>query len=189
MSDDDCVTDRGATFCIRQRVTRKLRGFKHVGTIMAIEPGKTNTGAKRMAARVCWDGDEPGDLAYGYLFEELKPSAKAPKAAPVCRRPASLGGAKKRKPKERPSYDTSTSEGQKRLMQESAGFEYVAPQRIATTAPGDYGADPIGPGDDGVFRWRMVPSGDIVDKAEHDRRLKRGLRGRLGSTERRGKRR
>lgn len=30
----------------------------------------------------------------------------------------------------------------------------------------DYGADPIGDG-----KFRMVPSGDIVDRAERDRRL------------------
>ncbi len=35
-------------------------------------------------------------------------------------------------------------------------------------APGDYGADPVG---DGTFR--MVPSGDIVDFDERNRRLKR----------------
>lgn len=39
---------------------------------------------------------------------------------------------------------------------------------IDVNAPGDYGADPIG---DGTFR--MVPSGDVVDAAERDRRLKR----------------
>jgi hypothetical protein len=78
-----------------------------------------------------------------------------------------------RKKLTRPSYDTSTGEGQKRLMQESVGLEYVQPRRIEAT-PGDYGADPIGPDEDGVFCWRMVPSGDIVDKAEHDRRLTRG---------------
>lgn len=38
--------------------------------------------------------------------------------------------------------------------------------RIDTTAPGDYGADPLG---DGTFR--MVPSGDVVDLAERNRRL------------------
>lgn len=37
---------------------------------------------------------------------------------------------------------------------------------IDTSKPGDYGADPIG---DGTFR--MVPSGDIVDHAERNRRL------------------
>jgi len=39
-------------------------------------------------------------------------------------------------------------------------------------APGDYGCDPLGGG-----MFRMVPSGDIVDAAEKERRLKaRGLR-------------
>lgn len=37
---------------------------------------------------------------------------------------------------------------------------------IDTSAPGDYGCDPLG---DGTFR--MVPSGDIVDQTERDRRL------------------
>lgn len=39
---------------------------------------------------------------------------------------------------------------------------------IDTRASGDYGADPIG---DGTFR--MVPSGDIVDLAERNKRLTR----------------
>ena len=82
---------------------------------------------------------------------------------------------RKKKAPDRPSYDTSTGAGQKRLMQESVGLEYVSPRRIAT-APGDYGADPLGPDEGGVFRWRMVPSGDVVDKAEHDRRLTRGAK-------------
>lgn len=43
---------------------------------------------------------------------------------------------------------------------------------IDTNAPGDYGADPIG---DGLFR--MVPSGDVVDFEERNRRLKRKLAG------------
>lgn len=37
---------------------------------------------------------------------------------------------------------------------------------VNVNAPGDYGADPIG---DGTFR--MVPSGDVVDLAERNRRL------------------
>jgi hypothetical protein len=44
----------------------------------------------------------------------------------------------------------------------------VRRETIDTRAPGDYGADPIG---DGMFR--MVPSGDIVDFAERNRRLER----------------
>lgn len=53
--------------------------------------------------------------------------------------------------------------------------ETLTPVRrtIDTSAPGDYGADPIG---DGMFR--MVPSGDIVDFEERNRRLKKpALRG------------
>ena len=37
---------------------------------------------------------------------------------------------------------------------------------VDTSRAGDYGADPIG---DGTFR--MVPSGDIVDMSERNRRL------------------
>ncbi len=39
---------------------------------------------------------------------------------------------------------------------------------VDTRRPGDYGADPL---PDGTFR--MVPSGDIVDLTERNRRLKR----------------
>lgn len=46
-------------------------------------------------------------------------------------------------------------------------------QPITRTPGKDYGADPIGPNDDGVFQWRMVPSGDVVDAVERERRLKR----------------
>ena len=38
--------------------------------------------------------------------------------------------------------------------------------RVDTSKPGDYGSDPIGPD-----RFRMIPSGDIVDTAERARRL------------------
>jgi len=41
-----------------------------------------------------------------------------------------------------------------------------ARETIDTSKQGDYGADPIG---DGTFR--MVPSGDIVNLAERNRRL------------------
>lgn len=41
-------------------------------------------------------------------------------------------------------------------------------ERIDVSKAGDYGADPMG---DGTFR--MVPSGDIVDFAERQRRLAR----------------
>lgn len=66
--------------------------------------------------------------------------------------------------------DYSTSEGQKLLMAESMGLpsDTYARRIIDTSAPGDYGADPVG---DGTFR--MVPSGDIVDYEERCRRLPR----------------
>ena len=38
--------------------------------------------------------------------------------------------------------------------------------RVDTSAPGDHGADPLGDG-----KFRMVPSGDIVDYEERNRRL------------------
>ena len=41
-------------------------------------------------------------------------------------------------------------------------------QQIDTSKPGDHGADPLG---DGSFR--MIPSGDVVDFEERNRRLKR----------------
>ena len=40
--------------------------------------------------------------------------------------------------------------------------------KIDTAKPGDYGADPLGDG-----KFRMVPSGDIVDFDERCRRLAR----------------
>ena len=39
-------------------------------------------------------------------------------------------------------------------------------RRPVDTRPGDHGADPIGDG-----TYRMVPSGDVVDLEERDRRL------------------
>lgn len=65
----------------------------------------------------------------------------------------------------KPDYDVSTAEGQKRLMRESVGQDYISGFVRADRA-NDYGADPIG---DGTFR--MVPSGDIVDFTERMRRL------------------
>lgn len=41
-------------------------------------------------------------------------------------------------------------------------------ERIDLKAVGDYGSDPLG---DGTFR--MVPSGDVVDFTERNRRLKK----------------
>lgn len=41
---------------------------------------------------------------------------------------------------------------------------------INTCGTGDYGADPLGDG-----RFRMVPSGDVVDFTERNRRLARKI--------------
>ncbi|MDE2102511.1 MAG: hypothetical protein KGL39_35015 [Patescibacteria group bacterium] len=71
--------------------------------------------------------------------------------------------------KPKPNY--STAEGQKRLMAASMGLpeDTYLSRPIPKTAPGkDYGADPLGNG-----KFRMVPSGDIVDFEERNRRLKR----------------
>jgi hypothetical protein len=65
------------------------------------------------------------------------------------------------------SYDITTGAGQKRMMYESVGYK-VEQIIVDLYAPGDYGADPVG---DGTFR--MVPSGDIVDLAGRNRRLRR----------------
>lgn len=68
----------------------------------------------------------------------------------------------------RPDY--STADGQRELMAVSVGLPADTYKRhtIDTDAPGDYGADPIGDG-----RFRMVPSGDVVDFDERCRRLGR----------------
>jgi len=69
----------------------------------------------------------------------------------------------------KPSYDVSTAEGQKRLMAESVGHYCADMPRTVRNVPGaDYGCDPLPDG-----KFRMVPSGDIVDLAERTRRLKR----------------
>ena len=62
------------------------------------------------------------------------------------------------------------AEGQKRLMAESMGLpsDTYTRKPVDLTRAGDHGADPIG---DGTFR--MVPSGDVVDFAERNRRLAR----------------
>jgi hypothetical protein len=69
----------------------------------------------------------------------------------------------------RHGFDHTTGEGQKRLMREAVGQPYAPPQFIDTARPGDHGADPLGDG-----RFRMVPSGDVVDLAERNRRLAAG---------------
>ena len=52
-------------------------------------------------------------------------------------------------------------------IQAMQGKTHVS-RKVDTSRAGDYGADPIG---DGTFR--MVPSGDVVDKEERNRRLAR----------------
>jgi hypothetical protein len=57
---------------------------------------------------------------------------------------------------------------QKRLMAESMGLPsdtYIS-KPINLLKQGDYGADPLGDG-----RFRMVPSGDVVDYEERCKRL------------------
>lgn len=44
--------------------------------------------------------------------------------------------------------------------------ERVSPAPVDVNKDGDHGADPVG---DGTFR--MVPSGDVVDRTERDKRL------------------
>ncbi len=44
---------------------------------------------------------------------------------------------------------------------------------ILKITPGqDYGCDPVGKNEAGVFMFRMVPSGDIVDGEEKEARLR-----------------
>ena len=63
----------------------------------------------------------------------------------------------------------SSGEGQKALMAKSMGLpEDTYTKKIDLKKTGDYGADPIGNG-----KFRMVPSGDIVDYAERMKRLKK----------------
>ena len=52
-------------------------------------------------------------------------------------------------------------------IQAMQGKAHVS-RKVDTSRAGDYGADPIG---DGTFR--MVPSGDVVDMEERNRRLAR----------------
>lgn len=66
-------------------------------------------------------------------------------------------------------FDHTTGNGQKRLMAISKGLDsevYIS--KPLKFGPGDYGSDPLG---DGTFR--MVPSGDIVDLEERNKRLNR----------------
>jgi hypothetical protein len=72
-----CATAKGVTLCVGDRVHRKLKGWTHrQGEVIALAMGRDNNGRPKQAARVCFDTDEPGDLAYSYLFEELAPVKK-----------------------------------------------------------------------------------------------------------------
>lgn len=64
-------------------------------------------------------------------------------------------------------YDHTTGEGQKRLMYESAGH-LINLNYINTIYDGDYGSDPLGNG-----KFKMIPSGDIVDLEERNKRMKK----------------
>lgn len=66
-------------------------------------------------------------------------------------------------------FDHTTGNGQKRLMAISVGMDsetYIA-KPILRQSGKDHGADPIGNG-----QFRMVPSGDIVNLEERNKRLK-----------------
>jgi hypothetical protein len=69
-----CGTAKGVTFCVGDRVQRTLKTLKVVrkGVVLGVQMGADNAGRKQLAARVCFDYDEPGALAYPYLFSELK---------------------------------------------------------------------------------------------------------------------
>lgn len=66
-----------------------------------------------------------------------------------------------------------SGEQQKRMFYESMGQAYrTEPSRPIVRAPGkDYGSDPLGLNEAGVFMFRMVPSGDVVTQEEMRRRL------------------
>ena len=49
-----------------------MSGKPGVGTVLGTHPGLDNHGKRGHAARVCWDNAERGDLAYPFLFSELK---------------------------------------------------------------------------------------------------------------------
>lgn len=66
-------------------------------------------------------------------------------------------------------FDHTTGNGQKRLMAISMGYDserWIVKPII--DMGGDYGADPLGNG-----KFKMVPSGDIVDYEERSKRLTR----------------
>jgi len=63
-----CHTERKLTFCVGDRVKR----FDQTGTVTKVEPGADNSGRKKMAVRVKWDGDKRGAYQYPFLFVEVK---------------------------------------------------------------------------------------------------------------------
>ena len=65
-------------------------------------------------------------------------------------------------------FDHTTGDGQKRLMYESIGIN-VNLGTVDVCKAGDYGCDPIGNG-----KFKMVPSGDIVNIDEMRNRLGKG---------------
>lgn len=65
-------------------------------------------------------------------------------------------------------YDVSTAEGQKRLMRESANQVWLDGSKVKFDSSKDHGADPLGNG-----KFRMIPSGDIVELEERNKRLKK----------------
>lgn len=67
-------------------------------------------------------------------------------------------------------FDHTTAVGQKRLMATSMGLDsetYIS-KPVDVNVPGDYGCDPLGNN-----KFKMVPSGDIVDLEEMRERLKK----------------
>ncbi len=54
----------------------KLIKFKHKGTVMGVQMGRDNRRKPSLGARVCFDNSEPGDMAYSYLFNEIRPLKK-----------------------------------------------------------------------------------------------------------------
>lgn len=68
-----------------------------------------------------------------------------------------------------PKKNYSTAQGQKELMAISTGLPSdTYTRKVDLNKPGDYGADPLGDG-----KFKMIPSGDIVDLEERNRRLKK----------------
>ena len=63
-------------------------------------------------------------------------------------------------------FEHTTGAGQKRLMYKSVGLDVDPDAVVDLKRKGDYGADPLG---NGMFK--MVPSGDVVDSKEKERRL------------------